>query len=124
MAFRGTMQTGLQNRAEVAKAVIPVEKINAPVLLISAGDDQVWPSSVMADQIVKRLAEHRHAYADESLCYAAAGHEVLPPYHPTNASAFGYPGGGGSVLGGNPIANAFADEDSWQRLLEFLHSAF
>jgi len=124
MAFRGTMQTGLQNQAEVAKAVIPVEDIDAPVLLISAGDDQVWPSSLMADQIMKRLAEHRHAYADKSLCYAAAGHEVLPPYHPTNASAFGYPGGGGSMLGGKPTANAFAEEDSWLELLKFLDTNF
>jgi dienelactone hydrolase len=38
-------------------AVIPVEKIKAPVFLVSAGRDEVWPSSAMARAIVQR----RHA---------------------------------------------------------------
>ncbi len=111
-----------KNRAAVAAAAIPVERIRGPLLLVSAGDDRVWPSAVMARQIMQRLAVHRHPYRDESLCYAGAGHIILPPYRPTNASAFGYPGGS-FAFGGNPIAYAFADADAWHKLLAFLHTA-
>lgn len=112
----------LKNSAAVNRAAIPVERITGPVLLISAGDDKIWPSSMMARQIMRRLNAHRHPYHDESVCYAAAGHDVLPPWRPTNASAFGYPGGS-MVFGGNPIAYAFADQDAWNHVLAFLRTS-
>jgi hypothetical protein len=39
-------------------AVIPVERISS-LLLVSAGQDEVWPSRPMADAIVARRARHR-----------------------------------------------------------------
>ncbi|MGH8399289.1 MAG: acyl-CoA thioester hydrolase/BAAT C-terminal domain-containing protein, partial [Gammaproteobacteria bacterium] len=122
LAFLGSYQAGLKDTAAVEKAVIPVEKIAAPLLLVSASDDQIWPSPLMARQIVQRLAAHHHAYADESLCYAGAGHDIQAPYHPTNASVVAVPGGS-FAFGGNPIAYAFADRNAWDKVLAFLHQS-
>ncbi|MGH8312198.1 MAG: acyl-CoA thioesterase/bile acid-CoA:amino acid N-acyltransferase family protein [Gammaproteobacteria bacterium] len=122
LAFLGAYQAGLKNAVAVEKAVIPVEKIAAPVLLVSASDDQIWPSPLMAKQIMQRLAAHHHAYADESLCYAGAGHDIQAPYRPTNASVVAVPGGS-FAFGGNPTAYAFADRDAWNKVLAFLHQS-
>lgn len=122
LAFRDSYQAGLNDAAAIRKAAIPVETIVGPVLLISAGDDQIWPSPVMAQQIMRRLATHHHAYSDESLCYADAGHAILPPYRPTNASLVAFPGGS-FAFGGNPTAYAFADRDAWNKVLDFLNKS-
>lgn len=122
LAFLDSYQAGLKDAAAVEKATIPVEKIAGPVLLVSATDDQIWPSPLMSQQTMQRLAAHHHAYDDESLCYAGAGHAILPAYRPTNASVVAVPGGS-FAFGGNPTAYAFADRDAWSKVLTFLHKA-
>lgn len=63
-ALRG-MKTGsflraytlaLRNRKQAARAAIPVEKINGPVLLISGTEDEMWPSTRMCEQMEERIA--------------------------------------------------------------------
>ena len=122
LVFLGPYRDGLKDAAAVKKAVIPVERIAGPVLLVSATDDQIWPSSLMAKQIMQRLTEHHHAYSDESLCYAGAGHDIQAPYRPTNASVVAGPGGR-FAFGGDPTAYAFADRDAWNKVLAFLHQS-
>ena len=46
----------LENEAAVARATIPVERINGPVLLVGAAGDGVWPSAAMARSVAGRLA--------------------------------------------------------------------
>ena len=58
-------------------AAIAVEKINGPILLISGGEDQIWPSPVMADRIVKRLADTGFAHEVENVIYPGANHYVF-----------------------------------------------
>lgn len=122
LAFLDSYQAGFKDTATVEKAAIPVEKIAGPVLLISASDDQIWPSPLMARQIMQRLAAHHHGYADESLCYAGAGHAILPPYRPAGPSVVAVPGSS-FAFGGNTTAYAFADRDAWKHVLAFLHKA-
>ncbi len=45
-------------------AAIPVEKINGPLLLLSAVDDEAWPSHYMSSKVVHRLKEKqfKHYY--------------------------------------------------------------
>jgi uncharacterized protein len=43
-------------------AAIQVEKIQGGILLISGRDDQLWPSSVMAGQLIARLQETGFRY--------------------------------------------------------------
>jgi dienelactone hydrolase len=105
----------LQNRVIMEKAMIPVEKIHAPILLISGEDDKMWPSTLFSDMIEKRLNEHNHPYPHQHLYYAYAGHRIGYPYLPTTIDwARGY------TYGGTPSGNAHATEHSWQTVLTFL----
>ncbi len=54
----------LENEEAVHEALIPVESINGPVLLLSGTNDELWPSAYMSEQIVKRLSEKgfKHYY--------------------------------------------------------------
>jgi len=106
----------LDDKEAVAKATIPVEKINGPVLVISGKDDQLWPSSIMADLVVARLKENRHPYKFEHLAYESAGHAILTTYGPKTRST----GSAQMNLGGQPAANARAQADSWPKALAFL----
>ncbi len=123
IAFVAGYRNGLNNAAAVAKSVIRAERIEAPVMLISAGDDRIWPSPLMARQLMHRLAARHHAYHDQSFCYAGAGHAILPPWRPVNDNvADGVPGMS-FAFGGSPTAYAFADRDAWSRMLTFLHAS-
>jgi dienelactone hydrolase len=99
---------------------IAVEQIRGPVLLIAGGDDQLWPSSVMAKQVFARLRTYRHKYADKLLVYSSAGHAINYPFVPTRHTVTAGP----LALGGSAGANARADADSWVHVLAFLRSAF
>src|SRR5262249_127971 len=46
----------------VRHATIPVERINGAVLLLSGEDDQMWPSTPMAEISMTRLREHNFAH--------------------------------------------------------------
>ena len=50
-------QASLTNEASVKNALIKVENINMPTLLLSGGKDQSWPSSEMAWDICERMTE-------------------------------------------------------------------
>jgi dienelactone hydrolase len=106
----------LDDKEAVARATIPIEKINGPVLLISGKDDQLWPSSIMADMVVARLKEQRHPYKFEHLAYESAGHAIRTTHGPTTRSM----GSAQLNLGGQPAANARAQADSWPKALAFL----
>ncbi|HZY69539.1 MAG TPA: acyl-CoA thioester hydrolase/BAAT C-terminal domain-containing protein [Thermoplasmata archaeon] len=66
-------------------ALIPVERIHGPILLVSAGADEVWPSAAMARAIATRLQSHAHTGGHEVLEYPEATHALgclvpsLPP---------------------------------------------
>ncbi len=91
------------------QAVIPVERIRAPVFLATAGDDLAWPSLKMGREIQRRLAKLDFAYPVELDEYPLAGHfGVSPPGSPVNVA-----------MGGTPRDNAAASEDTWSHLLAF-----
>ena len=111
----------LANADGVRHAAIPVEKIQGPVLLISGEDDKLWPSTYMANQVVKRLAEHKHPYLHEHLAYKGCGHMIGVYTMPVPASRTIHPLTKREMeLGGTPEATAFAGWDSRRRVLEFL----
>ncbi|AMP00230.1 dienelactone hydrolase family protein [Collimonas arenae] len=118
------MLTALQDEAAVARARIPVEKIQAPVLLFSAGDDGSWPSSLYSKMVSDKLKEAGHPYPVEWQDYQDAGHSILFPYVPTTQLSYAHPVSGRiSTGGGQPLANAEADRHSWQQALAFLQHA-
>jgi dienelactone hydrolase len=54
-------------------AAIPVEKINGPILLLSAVDDEAWPSHYMAGEVVRRLKEKQFKHYYQHF-YFTGGH--------------------------------------------------
>ncbi|MET1259584.1 acyl-CoA thioester hydrolase/BAAT C-terminal domain-containing protein [Flagellimonas sp. DF-77] len=67
---------GLADSAAVAQAAIPVERIQGPILLFSGKDDQVWPSTKMANMIGQRLETQGFAHDFQNHQYGNAGHMI------------------------------------------------
>lgn len=59
-------------------AVIRVEKITGPILLISSKMDIMWPSEFAAKQIVRRLHDCDFSYSYRHLSYDYGGHLFIP----------------------------------------------
>lgn len=55
----------LENTKAVEAAKIRVENSTAAILLISGQQDQIWPSTYMSNEIMKRLAKHNYPYPYE-----------------------------------------------------------
>lgn len=47
----------LENKEAVHQAEIAVERINGPILILSAKNDEQWPSTYMSEQLIERLKE-------------------------------------------------------------------
>jgi hypothetical protein len=62
-------EKSLQNTTKVAEALIAVEKIQGPVLLISGKRDNMWPSSPMSEQIISRLDEKGFPFHHQHIAY-------------------------------------------------------
>jgi dienelactone hydrolase len=114
----------LRDGRAVERATIPVEKTRGPVLLVSGTDDQMWPSSALAEIAMRRLERYQHAFPFRHLRYEGAGHTILVPYGPLTARATGLPveGFAGYLYsqGGTPRLDAQAGVDAWRNVLEFL----
>ena len=116
--------TALQDEQAVERARIRVEHIRGPVLLLSASDDGSWPSSLYSRMVVERLAAFGHPFAVEHRDFEGAGHSIVFPYVPTTQLAYPHPVSLRlSTTGGEPAANAHADEASWAAVLHFLQQA-
>lgn len=117
-AFTGTLdlyQRSLAKLAEHPDAVIPVERINGPLLLISGADDKMWPSGPMAKQVIARLDARHFRFAHRQLDYPDAGHAIAfpdAPAKPAGNSPF-------MAMGGTEEGNAAARADAWKQTLAF-----
>ncbi|QBR02755.1 palmitoyl-CoA hydrolase [Paraburkholderia pallida] len=118
------MLTALDDPDAVERARIRVERIRGPVMLLSAGDDGSWPSSRYSRMVAERLAAHGHPHPVEHLDFEHAGHAIVFPYVPTTQLVYAHPVSGRvSTGGGEPAANARADEQSWAAVQAFLARA-
>lgn len=99
------------------RAVIPVERIRGPLVLICGGSDLVWPSCRYTHAIGKRLAAHHDSSQLTTLRYADAGHAVgeILPYVPTAS-----PDLSNQTLGGTVAGNVLGRIDAWQHILRLL----
>jgi uncharacterized protein len=116
---RAFYERALSNEAAVAAAGVPVEEIEAPVLLISGTDDRLWPSTRLSEMAMERLEAHDRPFPREHLRYEGAGHMIAPPGYEPAASWTGR-----YELGGSREADAFANADSWPKVIAFLNEAF
>ena len=119
ISTRALYERALGDETAVAAAGVPVEKIEAPVLLISGTDDRLWPSTRLSEMAIGRLEAHGHSFPHEHLRYEGAGHTIAPPgYEPAASWTDRF------ELGGSREADDFANADSWPKVLGFLEEAF
>lgn len=101
--------------AAVEQATIPVESIDAPIIMVCGEADTMWPSCDMGRQVEQRAAE-RDGPTVTLLAYEDAGHMAQgPPAEPGSSHHESLDSFGGSTDG-----NQAALEDSWPQVLEFL----
>jgi dienelactone hydrolase/uncharacterized protein (DUF2141 family) len=102
---------------------IPVERIKAPILLISGKEDALWPSFVMGEAIVKRLADAKFAYSVEHLNYEGVGHMVFMG-DPSSASAQAFSKAPPNpMFGGTGEAGLAAWTQNWPLTVAFFDKA-
>jgi dienelactone hydrolase len=133
LGFRGLSlariyRGALDNTEAVAAAAIPIERAEAPILLISGDRDRMWPSSTMAEMLQARVREVGDSHSVEHLRFPDAGHSFMP-WAPNRGSdrtarlvnALRLAGFGGVFdLGGKPQANRMALQQAWPRAIGFL----
>lgn len=116
-SFLGIWESSLKETERNEPARIKVENIAAPVLLLTGGDDQVWPAASFAKmmQTSAPQLEWKH--------YEQAGHFLSFPYALPNMPANINEHVGGRMtmqFGGTAKANALAASDSLPIILSFL----
>lgn len=94
------------------EAVIPVERIAGPVLLLSARHDSIWPAAGAAQRITARLDGAAFPHAHRHICYEYASHLLVPM--PLRADRFF------AMTRRYPEQCAQSREDSLQKTLEVL----
>jgi len=106
----------------IQASTIPVENTEAPILLISGEDDQMWPSTYFSKRVMARLKENNFSYPYEHRSYPDAGHVIVPGYMPLMPNHSLHPVDGKDyAFGGSPREQAFANADSWRQVLRFLN---
>jgi len=120
---RPTFEAFVEHASEddLADARLPVAGVAADVVLVSGGDDGVWPADEMAETVADAMADApgtatHHRFAD-------AGHSMLAPYHPTTERAVVETDDDDEpdrVHGGTPAGIADADRGAWSAALDAL----
>jgi uncharacterized protein len=120
LSFLPTYDGGLDNAAAAGEAQIPVERATGPILLISGGDDRMWPAERMCGMVVDRLRRSGREHLVRHLNFPEAGHVLFP----TEASdrtdvAASIP----MDLGGRADAANAAHASAWPEVLRHLKGA-
>ena len=117
----------LGDSGAVERAMIPVEKTQGPILLVSGTDDHMWPSSTLADIAMRRLETHHHPHQFEHLKYEGAGHQIRLPGGPQTVRTLRLRVEGACAdlldMGGTAKADAEAGLDAWRSVLKFLEAS-
>ncbi len=101
-----------------AAATIQVERIHAPVLLISSKADMLWPSADAADAVAARLKADNFAYGVQNLQFDNSSH-LLMGFGP-GIVKFGIPYVFEVNFGGTPEGTRNARDAGWAAAKTFL----
>ena len=96
--------------ATLERVLIPVEKIDGPILLFVGENDLLWPAPLLSMLAIDRLKRRGHPYSYGLRSYTSAGHTFVLPYR-------SYEGHTTDTHGGTPVANARAAAAAWPQLL-------
>jgi len=75
--LRGTFEAMLKDTIATKNALIKVENINGPILLVSATRDEICPSTAMAEQMINRLKTKQFKYYFEHIAIEGGHAEPL-----------------------------------------------
>jgi dienelactone hydrolase len=107
----------------IEKSTIPVENIRCPILIFSGEDDKLWPSTLYADRIMKRLDEKNSNIERKHIPFPGAGHYFEIPYAPSAIHPYCHPVVKfWCALGGTLEDNAHASISAWRDALAFLET--
>lgn len=121
---RKSFLEGMKDKAVFKAASIPVENIQCPLLLVSGGDDQMWPSDLYAQQIIDRLEKNQSLITLRHLHYPHAGHGINIPNLPIPEPTYYHPVGKlWFSLGGTRADDAKASSNAWNELVTFFHKS-
>ena len=105
-------------------AIIPVERIDGPILAVSGEDDAMWPSARLTEIVERRLRDHGVGHRFTHLRYPDAGHTAPgPPGVPVFTSVDHGLVGRQMAFGGTRPGVAAARADSWPKVVSFLAEA-
>ncbi len=110
---------GLLAIGEHPDAIISVELINGPIILVCGEKDLIWPSCLMIERIAGRLKAHGFKYAVKLLKYAQAGHAAFGPPEPQGSDKIQNL----AALGGTGAGNQAARLDDWPKVMAFMDAA-
>jgi dienelactone hydrolase len=97
-------------------AVIQVEHIDGPVMLVCGQSDAMWPSCPMSQAVVARLKAKGFRHDVQLLAYPNAGHAAFGPPVPADSPRTAqFPMYGGDIPG-----NLAARADGWDKATAFL----
>ena len=109
-----------EDKSKIEPALIEVEKINGPIILVAGKDDKRWPSYDMCQMIEKRLDSLKFEHQVVGLYYDNAGHNICSPeLMPTINYKYQK-----FALGGKDSENSAAQIDSWNKMIGFLRTYF
>ena len=77
--LRRAFELMIADTSAVQPALIPVERINGPILFVSARKDEFWPSTEMSELMMQRLNAHASPHAHQHL--AIDGDHAAPLDH-------------------------------------------
>ncbi len=110
-AFRGLYESSWRKAADVARSTIAVERIQQ-VVLVTGGDDQVWPAAEHARRIVERRRSAGRPTVQ--VHHAEAGHHAILPGEETPT------GGQRMSRGGSVPANRELGTRAWPHIVQAL----
>jgi dienelactone hydrolase len=108
------------DKSKMEPAIIRVENINGPILLIAGKEDKRWPSYDMCQMMKNRLDSLKFEHKVVCLFYDNVGHQVCTPHlTPTIDNKYQK-----FALGGKNSENSAAQIDSWNKMIGFLQTYF
>lgn len=78
--LRGAFEKMMRDAEAMQRAAIEVEKIDGPILFVSATRDEVWPSKEMSDAMMRRLQSHDFAHVAEHIVVEGGHNEPLDEF--------------------------------------------
>ena len=106
-----------------AKSMIPYERIKAPLLVLAAGSDDLWPSYVSAEHIRRRMEALGKQDQVEIHVFPGAGHRLVAfgTGNAVSSSSYSSSIKGYMSTGGTPNGNCEASFNAFAEMLRFLN---